>query len=66
MVSIFLSPISAAAFVTLDCFILTGSVIFSFTGLLIVYDGTDRYEIRFSGDLKKSAAIIFRRKEGPL
>ena len=33
------------------------------TGLLIVYDGTDRYEIRFSGDLKKSAAIIFRRKE---
>lgn len=34
------------------------------TGLLIVYDGTDRYEIRFSGDLKKSAAIIFRRKEG--
>lgn len=33
------------------------------TGLLIVYDGADRYEIRFSGDLKKSAAIIFRRKE---
>lgn len=33
------------------------------TGLLIVYDGTDRYEIRFSGDLKKSAAIVFRRKE---
>jgi len=33
------------------------------TGLLIVYDGTDRYEIRFSGDLKKNAAIVFRRKE---
>ncbi len=33
------------------------------TGLLIVYDGTDRYEIRFSGDFKKSAAIVFRRKE---
>lgn len=33
------------------------------TGLLIVYDGTDRYEIRFSGDLKKSAAIVFKRKE---
>lgn len=33
------------------------------TGLLIVYDGKDRYEIRFSGDLKKSAAIVFRRKE---
>ncbi len=36
------------------------------TGLLIVYDGTVRYEIRFSGDLKKNAAIVFRRKEGPL
>jgi hypothetical protein len=33
------------------------------TGLLIVYDGRDRYEIRFSGDLKKNAAIVFRRKE---
>ena len=33
------------------------------TGLLIVYDGTDRYEIRFSGDLKKNAAIVFRKKE---
>ena len=33
------------------------------TGLLIVYDGTDRYEIRFSGDMKKSSAIVFRRKE---
>jgi hypothetical protein len=33
------------------------------TGLLIVYDGTERYEIRFSGDLKKNAAIVFRRKE---
>ncbi|MBL7701011.1 MAG: hypothetical protein JNM14_02075 [Ferruginibacter sp.] len=33
------------------------------TGLLIVYDGRDRYEIRFSGDLKKNAAIVFKRKE---
>lgn len=33
------------------------------TGLLIVYDGKERYEIRFSGDFKKSAAIVFRRKE---
>jgi hypothetical protein len=33
------------------------------TGLLIVYDGRERYEIRFSGDLKKNAAIVFRRKE---
>ncbi len=32
------------------------------TGLLIVYDGTDRYEIRFSGDMQKSSAIVFRRK----
>ncbi len=33
------------------------------TGLLIVNDGNDRYEIRFSGDLKKNAAIVFKRKE---
>ncbi len=33
------------------------------TGLLIVYDGTDRYEIRFSGDMNKSSAIVFRRKK---
>jgi hypothetical protein len=32
------------------------------TGLLIVNDGKDRYEIRFSGDLKKNSAIVFRRK----
>ncbi len=35
------------------------------TGLLIVYDGTDRHEIRFSGDMSRSSAIMFRRK-GPL
>ncbi len=33
------------------------------TGLLIVYDGTERYEIRFSGDMQKSSAIVFRRKQ---
>ncbi len=33
------------------------------TGLLIVYDGKDRYEIRFSGDMQQSAAIVFRRKK---
>lgn len=33
------------------------------TGLLIVYDGTERYEIRFSGDMQKSSAIVFRRKK---
>lgn len=32
------------------------------TGLLIVNDGGDRYEIRFSGDMQKSSAIVFRRK----
>lgn len=32
------------------------------TGLLIVYDGTERHEIRFSGDMKRSSAIMFRRK----
>jgi len=33
------------------------------TGLLVVKDGKDIYEIRFSGDLSKNAAIIFRRKK---
>ena len=36
------------------------------TGLLIVYDGKERYEIRFSGDLKKNAAIVFKKKKSPL
>ncbi len=33
------------------------------TGLLIVYDGSDRYEIRFRGDMEKSSAIVFRRRK---
>ncbi len=33
------------------------------TGLLIVDDGFDRQEIRFEGDLKKSSAVILRRKQ---
>ena len=33
------------------------------TGLLVVHDGEDIYEIRFSGDYQKNAAIVFRRKE---
>jgi hypothetical protein len=33
------------------------------TGLLIVNDGNDRYEIRFSGDMQKSSAIVFRRRK---
>ncbi|TMI62417.1 MAG: hypothetical protein E6H07_13435 [Bacteroidetes bacterium] len=32
------------------------------TGLLIIEDGTTRYDIRFEGDLKRSAAIILRKK----
>ncbi|MEO6407023.1 MAG: hypothetical protein ABIY51_07645 [Ferruginibacter sp.] len=33
------------------------------TGLLVVRDGKDLYEIRFTGDLQKNAAIVFRRKK---
>jgi hypothetical protein len=32
------------------------------TGLLVVHDGDDNYEIRFSGDLKKNSAIILKRR----
>ena len=32
------------------------------TGLLIVQDGADRYQIRFTGDLQNNSAIILRRK----
>ena len=33
------------------------------TGLLVVHDGEDTYYISFSGDLKKNAAIILKRKK---
>ena len=33
------------------------------TGLLVVHDGEDIYEIRFSGDMNKSSAIVFKRKK---
>lgn len=33
------------------------------TGLLVIRDGKDMYEIRFSGDLQKNAAIVFNRKK---
>ncbi len=33
------------------------------TGLLVVHDGDDVYEIRFSGDLQKSSAIILKRRK---
>jgi hypothetical protein len=32
------------------------------TGLLIVQDGEQRYDIRFAGDMKKSSAVVLRRK----
>jgi hypothetical protein len=32
------------------------------TGLLIVEDGDDRNEIRFTGDMQMSSAVLFRRK----
>lgn len=33
------------------------------TGLLVVHDGDEVYQIRFSADLQQNAAIIFRRKK---
>jgi hypothetical protein len=33
------------------------------TGLLVVHDGEDVYNLRFSSDLQKSAGIVFRRKK---
>jgi hypothetical protein len=32
------------------------------TGLLVLQDGNNRYDIRFAGDLQKSSAIILKRK----
>jgi hypothetical protein len=33
------------------------------TGLLVVHDGEDVYNLRFSSDLQKSSGIVFRRKK---
>jgi hypothetical protein len=33
------------------------------TGLLMIYDGDDRYQVRFSADLQQNAGIVFRRKK---
>jgi hypothetical protein len=33
------------------------------TGLLVVKDGKETYEVRFSGDFQRNAAVIFRRKK---
>lgn len=32
------------------------------TGLLVIHDGDDIYQIRFSADLEQNAAIVFKRK----
>jgi len=33
------------------------------TGLLIVHDGDDVYQVRFSADLQQNASVIFKRKQ---
>jgi hypothetical protein len=33
------------------------------TGLLIIHDGNDTYQVRFSADLQQNAAVIFKRKK---
>lgn len=33
------------------------------TGLLVVHDGEDVYQVRFSADLQQNAAVVFRRKK---
>ncbi|HEX7906074.1 MAG TPA: hypothetical protein VF487_19510 [Chitinophagaceae bacterium] len=33
------------------------------TGLLVIYDGEERYQLRFSADLSKNASVVFRRKK---
>lgn len=33
------------------------------TGLLVIYDGEERYQVRFTADLKQNAGIILRRKK---
>lgn len=33
------------------------------TGLLVVHDGDDVYQVRFSADLQQNASVVFRRKK---
>ena len=33
------------------------------TGLLVVHDGEDIYQVRFSADLQQNASVVFRRKK---
>lgn len=35
------------------------------TGLLVIHDGDDVYQVRFSADLQQNAAVIFKRKRNP-
>ena len=32
------------------------------TGLLVIFDGEERHNVRFSADFKKNSAIILKRK----
>ncbi|MBN8666359.1 MAG: hypothetical protein J0M30_02570 [Chitinophagales bacterium] len=34
------------------------------TGLLIIYDGNERYMVRFSADFNRNARVVLRRKKG--
>ena len=33
------------------------------TGLLVIYDGEERHQLRFSADLQKNASVVFKRKK---
>jgi len=33
------------------------------TGLLLIQDGTEKYQVNFSADLQTNAAIVFRKKK---
>ena len=33
------------------------------TGLLVVHDGDDTYQVRFSADLQQNASVVFKRKK---
>jgi hypothetical protein len=33
------------------------------TGLLIIQDGTERYQIRFSADMETNASVIIKKKK---
>ena len=33
------------------------------TGLLVIYDGEERHQLRFSADLQKNASVVFKKKK---